>query len=126
MMNLEQIQQIKKESSNFVTLVQNLKAYHVTHFITDAKTSSTTYFNQTESIVERGQYNFPIAPNVNVTAFVECLKSHQRGEIDFPTWLECTTKSGIASWEVSLIEKTCTYFDLDQNACYVEVIQNLE
>lgn len=96
-------------------------------FVADAKTASVTYYGTEETIVEEvGPFNFEIGKIVDVDAFIVNLKSHQRGEIDFPTWLECTTKSGIASWEVSLIEKTCTYFDLEQNACYVEVIQNLE
>lgn len=122
-MNIETIQKIKSESNGFVELVSNLKDIGVIRFVVDAKTASMVYYgNQNEVIEEQGPFNFEIGKQINISAFRVSLKAHQRGETDFPTWLSDTTKYGIASWEVLLLEKTCTYFDCDHNALYVEKI----
>lgn len=122
-MQIEQIEQIKKISGgNFLKFIEGLSALEVTHFITDAKTAKSSYFSKTGVVEElKTIFNFSIGP-VDIDAFVASLKSHQRGEIDFPTWLEKTAASGVASWEVSLIEKTCAYFDQEGNLLYMEVI----
>lgn len=122
-MHIEEIKQIKKMSNgNFLKLVEGLNTVGVLYFTVDAQTAHTTYYTTTDVIEdEETFFNFPIG-EVNIDAFVASLKSHQRGEIDFPTWLEKTTASGIASWKVSLVEKTCTYFDSAGNMLYMEVI----
>lgn len=121
-MNIERIKNVKAESNGFVELASNLKAIGITHFHADAKTASVTYFGNGETVEEKGPFNFSIGEDVDVDTFVKSLKAHQRGEMDFPTWLEKTTSSGISSWEVRLLEKTCTYFDRAGALIYVEAI----
>lgn len=121
-MNNTEIKEIKMTSPDFVTLAGRLKAYGITRFIVDAQSATTTYFNHEQSLVEDGSFNFQIAPHIDVETFIINLKAHQKGEIDFSQWLAKTTQAGIASWEVSLSQKTCTYFDNEHNVLYVEAI----
>lgn len=121
-MNIEMIKEVRAKSNGFVEFAHNLKKLGITHFQVDAKTASIMYFKNEETLAEVGAFQFEIGEVVDVDTFLISLNAHQKGEMDFPEWLEKTTQAGIASWEVSLIQKTCTYFDSNHQELYVEAI----
>ena len=120
-MNLNDINIIKVASAgNFIKFIAELEKYGITHFITDAKSATSQYFNSAGlSIKDIGNFDFMIA-ELNAEQFINDLKEHQSGKTDFPTWLFKTTQSGIASWQVDILNRTCRYFDTQDNEVYME------
>ncbi|KHD44204.1 DUF1398 family protein [Streptococcus hongkongensis] len=63
-----------------------------------------------------------IAQEVNRDYFLKQLQVHQKGQTDFPTFCQDTADSGIYKWDVDLLAKTCTYYDLHNQMVYSEPI----
>ncbi|MEK5289165.1 DUF1398 family protein [Streptococcus sp. FSL R7-0212] len=63
-----------------------------------------------------------VAENLDKDYFMQQLKLHQSGQTDFSTFCKDTTDAGIYKWDVDLLVKTCTYFDLDDQMVYSEPI----
>lgn len=126
-MDINQINQIKNEhNGNFPVLVKNYIEYGIVKFQTCASTAKTMYFDKDENSVydEQDFFNFKIG-ELNTDKFKVDLVDHQQGKTDFPTWLELTAGSGIAYWIVDLNEKTCIYYDLNNNPIHIEMIPGL-
>ncbi len=122
MMTITEINQIKTVSGGeFGKLIAGLEKIGITRFITCASTAKTMYFNQENQSVHdvEDYFNWPVG-KLNRDQFIKDLKDHQVGKTDFPTWIELTAASGIASWEVNLLEGTCVYRDAANNDVYTE------
>lgn len=63
-----------------------------------------------------------VAGEVDEAYFIQQLRKHQKQETDFPTFCQDTAKSGIYKWDVDLLAKTCSYFDLENKLVYTEAI----
>ncbi|EGE53151.1 DUF1398 family protein [Streptococcus parauberis] len=63
-----------------------------------------------------------VAENLDKDYFMQQLKLHQSGQTDFPTFCKDTADAGIYKWDVDLLVKTCTYFDLNDQMVYSEPI----
>lgn len=124
MINIDEINQLKQQANgNFEKLVKAYQAYGLSKFQTCASTAKTMYFDQEDNVVYDREdfFNFPIG-KLNIGDFKQGLIDHQQGKTDFPTWLELTAGAGIGYWIVDLCDKTCVYYDLDNNPVYTEMI----
>lgn len=63
-----------------------------------------------------------VADTLNKEYFMQQLKLHQASQTDFPTFCKDTADAGIYKWDVDLLAKTCTYFDLNDQMVYSEPI----
>lgn len=54
--------------------------------------------------------------------FAHYLKIHQKGETDYPTFLQHSAETGIEKWTLDFVAKTCTYFDKKGNKILTENI----
>lgn len=126
-MNINEINEIKANGDgNFPKLMESYREYGIAKFQTCASTAKTMYFDKEENNAydEEDFFNFPIG-ELNIDKFKSDLLDHQQDKTDFPTWLELTAASGIAYWIVDLSEKTCIYYDIDNNPVLTELIPGL-
>lgn len=63
-----------------------------------------------------------VAENLDKDYFMQQLILHQSGQTDFLTFCKDTADAGIYKWDVDLLVKTCTYFDLNDQMVYSEPI----
>lgn len=57
--------------------------------------------------------------------FKHYLKSHQRGQTDYPTFCNRSAETGVKKWTVDMNQMTCTYYDKSNNKMFEEEIQPL-
>lgn len=127
MFTLEQIaaaHSAVKSGADFPAYVQALialgvKGYDV--FVTDGHTQ---YFGPDGDTLESGaQYPaLPVALASDPERFCACLKRHQAGETDYPTFCRDAATTGVEKWRVDMAAMTCTYLDHTGQAILVETI----
>ncbi|CAM4085663.1 hypothetical protein AT575_04090 [Streptococcus penaeicida] len=87
------------------------------------KEGQATYQTAEGQEVELPAYRVEsVAGRVDEDYFIQQLRKHQKQETDFPTFCQDTAASGIYKWDVDLLAKTCSYFDLDNKLVYTEAI----
>lgn len=124
-MKIADINNKKKESNgDFKILVNNLKSMGIKSFKTFASNGNSIYLtNNNESLYDDSNlFDFNIG-KLNKDNFLSELIKHQNGKTDFPTWLKETANSGIYYWVVDINEMVCSYFDLNDNIIYTEIIK---
>ncbi len=127
MITIEKIQNAyaaMQTDNDFPALVQALQSIEV-------KTFSFYVHNGSEIFtdIENNQVHLPekyesieISDVVNQNEFEQSLKSHQKRETDFSTFLNDCAKSGVSFWTVDLLAKNCTYFDKNKQLIYQETL----
>ena len=127
MFTVAQIQQAHskvKSGADFPKYIQEIKQLGVTAFTTYVSDSHTEYFGndnfQTNS--EAKYPNLAIAETSNKEAFVDYLKSHQKGETDYFLFCKHCAATGIEKWIVDLQKMTCIYYNKIGNEILVEQI----
>lgn len=87
------------------------------------KEGQATYLTVEGQEVELPAYQVEaVAEKVDEDYFIQQLRKHQNQETDFPTFCQNTAASGIYKWDVDLLVKTCSYFDLENKLVYTEAI----
>ena len=113
-----------KTGADFPSYIAEIKQLGVIKYETFVSDSHTRYYGannfQTQS---PAQYeNLPIAENPHPELFKSLLLYHQKGKTDYFTFCKDCAATGIDKWIVSLLDKTCTYFDRAGNQVLVEWI----
>jgi len=113
-----------KSGADFPKFMQDIIALGVTSFQTFVFDNHTDYYgNNNYQISSDGRLQLlVIADKSNIDQFKLDLKKHQKGQTDYPTFLEDCAKSGIEKWEVVMDIMTCTYYDKAGNEVLVEKI----
>jgi len=113
-----------KSGADFPKYIQDIKKLGVVSFTTWGSDCHTEYFGndnfQTNS--EAKYPNLAIAETSNKEAFVNYLKSHQKGETDYFQFCKHCAETGIEKWIVDLQKMTCIYYDKIGNEILVEQI----
>ena len=127
MFTVAQIQQAHskvKSGADFPKYIQEIKQLGVTAFTTYVSDSHTDYFgnNYFQTSSDAKYSNLAIAEKCNKEAFVEYLKSHQKGATDYFLFCKHCAETGIDKWVMDLHKMTCMYFDKNNNEILVEKI----
>lgn len=110
---IEQAHDQVKSGADFPKYIQELKKLGVLSFITWVRDSHTEYVGENSfNIQSESQYEaLPISETTDSARFRICLKNHQEGKTDYPTFCQDCAQTGIEKWIVLLDAMTCTYFD---------------
>ena len=113
-----------KSGADFPAFFQDLINLGVTHYHTHVADGHTDYFGDLGFVLSSPpKYDtLSIAAVVDVELFKADLKTHQQGKTDYPTFCKDCAKVGVASWEIQMNRKICTYLDLEGNEILVEII----
>ncbi|MFZ1626626.1 MAG: DUF1398 family protein [Candidatus Moraniibacteriota bacterium] len=127
MFTLEQIKAAHsqvKSGVNFPAYVQALitlgaKRYDV--FVADGR---SVYVGMDGSVLE-SLAKYPALSVASVSdpeKFQLCLKRHQAGETDYPTFCQDAAAMGVEKWCVDTETMTCTYADREGRQLFIETI----
>ena len=124
------IQQIKdahakvKTGADFPKYIQELIELGVIGYDTFVSDGHVEYFGSNDYRTTATETYAPlkISSSVNKERFIEFLVMHQEGQTDYLTFCNHAAQCGIALWTVNIIDKTCTYFDDNQNSILIEKI----
>jgi len=115
-----------KSGADFPAYVQQLKILGVEKYDSFVRDGHTIYFGT-------GNFQVQSAPKYPVLAvagisdphnFKHCLKIHQQGQTDYPTFCRHSAESGVEKWTVDMKLMTCTYYDTSGNPMLEEKIPN--
>jgi uncharacterized protein YbcV (DUF1398 family) len=113
-----------KSGADFPTYIQDLIKLGVKKYDTYVSDGHTLFFGDNNYQVHSGP-KYPelsIANTSDKETFKNDLKSHQRGETDYPTFCNHSAANGVEKWTVDLSKMTCTYFDKAANNILEEQI----
>ena len=106
---------------NYMKELINMGVLRLETFVTDGNT--VFHGGGSHAVTAASKYpSLAIAETHNAKQFQADLKRHQRGETDFFTFCADCAKSGVNKWIIAVAEKTCTYYDLSDEAVLVERI----
>lgn len=110
-------------SRNFPMLVQAFLDLGMVSNTVNIKDGKAIYNDKDGNQVAMAAFQVEaVAENLDKDYFMQQLKLHQSGQTDFPTFCKDTADAGIYKWDVDLLVKTCTYFDLNDQMVYSEPI----
>ncbi|EMF49980.1 DUF1398 family protein [Streptococcus parauberis] len=108
---------------NFPMLVQAFLDLGMVSNTVNIKDGKAIYNDKDDNQVAMAAFQVEaVAENLDKDYFMQQLKLHQSGQTDFSTFCKDTADAGIYKWDVDLLVKTCTYFDLDDQMVYSEPI----
>ena len=113
-----------KSGADFPKYIQDIKKLGVVSFTTWGSDCHTEYFGN-DNFQTNSEAKYPdlaIAETSNKEAFVDYLKSHQKGETDYFLFCKHCAETGIEKWVVDLQKMTCIYYDKNGNEILVEQI----
>ena len=127
MFTIEQIKQAHDKvqtGADFSTYIKDLIALGVRGYDSYVKNGQVSYFGENGfSVSTTDTYpDLKIDRTANKERFIEFLVLHQDGQTDYYTFCEQAAQCGIAKWRVTLLEMTCTYFDLLDTPIIIEKI----
>lgn len=125
MLTKEMIMAAQKQFSgnDFPGLVKAFLEMGIVANTVNIKEGQATYQTFEGQEVELPAYRVEsVAGRVDEDYFIQQLRKHQNQETDFPTFCQDTAASGIYKWDVDLLAKTCSYFDLENKLVYTEAI----
>lgn len=98
-----------KSGKDFPTYIQELKKLGVLAYTCYVHDGSIIYTGADDiEIIDKPKYpSLTIAKNIQSNHFLEQLKAHQRGEIDFLTFVAMCAATGIEFWKLDLSKMTC-------------------
>jgi len=113
-----------KSGADFPKYIQDIKKLGVVSFTTWGSDCHTEYFGN-DNFQTNSEAKYPdlaIAETSNKEAFVDYLKSHQKGETDYFLFCKHCAATGIEKWIVDLQKMTCIYYNKIGNEILVEQI----
>lgn len=113
-----------KSGADFPGYIQDLISLGVVGYDTFVVDGHVEYFgsNDFRTTATETYSSLTVASSANKERFIEFLVMHQEGQTDYLTFCNHAAQCGIAQWTVNIIEKTCTYFDNNQNSILIEKI----
>ena len=102
-----------KNGVDFPTYIQALIKLGVKKYDTFVRDQRTVYSGAGDfQIQSRSKYAKRRIANISdKERFKHHLKSHQRGQIDYPTFCDRAAETGVEKWTVDTTRMTCTYYD---------------
>lgn len=127
MFSLEEIKNAHskvKSGADFPIYIQDLKKLGITQYSTFVSDGHTEFLGQNNyHITSEGNYKtLDIHEVANSQQFKDALKAHQEGKTDYPTFCKDCAHAGIKKWTVSILQRTCIYFDKSENKVLLENI----
>lgn len=113
-----------KTGADFPNYIQDLIILGVKGYDTLVADGHTEYYgvNNFTVITEEKYDQIKITSTVNKELFIQFLVMHQDGQTDYLPFCHQAAQCGIAKWRIDIVEMTCTYFDLEENAVVIEKI----
>lgn len=109
--------------NDFPSLVKTYIALGIVTYAINIQTGLATYVTKDGQKCDLPAYKVKeVMSKSNPSQFLGKLRSHQAKETDFPTFCQDCATNGICRWDVDLLAKTCTYFDLEDKVVYTETI----
>lgn len=113
------IEQIKaahaqvKSGADFPKYVQDLVSLGVNGYETRVSNVQVHYSGENGYSVlsSPGSELLDVSPVSDAARFKACLKAHQAGNTNFPTFRKECAETGVEKWIVDTIKRTCTYYD---------------
>lgn len=102
-----------KTDADFPKYIQELIKLGVKKYNTYVKDGHTEFFgeNDYQTQSEPKYAKQAIANISDKERFKHFLKSHQRGQTDYPTFCNNAAATGVEKWTVDMNEMTCTYYN---------------
>ena len=127
MFTIEQIKEAHsrvESGADFPNYIQDLINLGVLGYETFTNDGHVSYFGVSDFRVAspKSYDEITIATSANKERFIEYLVMHQDGQTDYLTFCNHAAQCGIAKWSVNIIEMTCTYFDVSDQAILIEKI----
>lgn len=113
-----------KSGADFPKYIQDLINLGVIGYDTFVADGHVEYFgaDNYRTTATETYATLAVATSANKERFIEFLVMHQEGQTDYLTFCKQAAQCGIAQWTVNIVEKTCTYFDNNQNSILIEKI----
>ena len=113
-----------KSAADFPKYIQDLINLGVIGYDTFVADGHVEYFgaDNYRTTATETYATLTVATSANKERFIEFLVMHQEGQTDYLTFCLQAAQCGIAQWTVNIVEKTCTYFDNNQNSILIEKI----
>ncbi|MFT3908537.1 MAG: DUF1398 family protein [Ferruginibacter sp.] len=113
-----------KSGADFPAYVQDLIKLGVKKYDTYVSDGHTLYLGDNDyQIQSEPKYaELNIANISDKERFRHYLKSHQRGQTDYPTFCNHAAGTGVEKWTVDMNQMTCTYYDKANNKMLEEEI----
>ena len=124
------INQIKKahakvqSGADFPKYIQELMQLGVICYDAYVRDGRSIYFGKNDfSIASEAKYaDLTVAEISDTEKFKYCIKIHQQGQTNYPTFCNDAAETGVEKWTVDMLEMTCTYYDKAGNKMVVENI----
>lgn len=102
-----------KTGADFPKYVQELITLGVKKYNTYVNDGHTLFFGEDDYQIqsERKYAKLTIANISDKERFKHFLKSHQRGQTDYPTFCNNAAATGVEKWTVDMSQMTCTYYN---------------
>lgn len=113
-----------KSGADFPRYVQELKTIGLVaydHYVSDGH---TRYYG-TNDFQLSSDAKYPplmVASTGSAEDLSYCLRIHQQGQTDYPTFCQQAAQAGVEKWTVHLLDMTCTYYDQAGKELLVEAI----
>ncbi len=113
-----------QSGADFPNYVQELIQLGVVKYDTYVRDGRTLYFgNDNFQIQSKPKYRpLRIANISDKDRFKHHLRSHQRGQTDYPTFCNHCAETGVEKWTVDMDQMICTYYDKLNNKMLEEQI----
>ncbi len=113
-----------KSGADFPQYIQDLIGLGVQQYNTFVSNGRTIYDGADGHQVDSGRkYSGLRVANISdQDRFKHHLRSHQRGQTDYPTFCKYAAETGVEKWTVDTENMTCTYYDKSNNAMLEEKI----
>ena len=110
--------------ADFPNYIQDLIKLGIKTYSTYVNDGHTIYYGDKDYQITSGRKyaRLRIANISDKERFKHHLKSHQRGQSDYPTFCNHSAETGVEKWTVDMHEMTCTYYDKSNNKMLVELI----
>lgn len=113
-----------KSGADFPNYVQELIKLGVRKYESFVSDGHTIFFGDNNYQI-RSEARYPALSIANISdkeRFKHYLKSHQRGQNDYPTFCRHSAETGVEKWTVDTNQMTCTYYDKLNNKMLEEQI----
>ncbi len=113
-----------KSGADFPQYIRELKELGVTRYVAFVEDGRVDYHgNHQQALQAPGKYDtIVVSETLNAEEFKYELLAHQQGKTDYPTFIRMCAETGISTWEVDILNLTCTYFDQANNEVLQEQI----
>ncbi|MEO8770112.1 MAG: DUF1398 family protein [Ferruginibacter sp.] len=127
MFQLKEIEEVLskvRSGADFPNYIQELIKLGVKKYDTYVVNGRTLFFGdnnyQVQSEPKYAKLN--VANISDKERFKHYLKSHQRGQTDYPAFCNHSAETGVEKWTVDMNQMTCTYYDKANNKMLEEQI----